>query len=121
MVLYIPSDAYYLSVSNAWSRLGGLFFLGNKYPEQDALNGSILNVVAVIKNVVASKAESEVGACFHNAQSGADKLLPLPLPPVRARTDARTKPSAKRSTQLRRVLACVYAVLIQNQITTNVP
>jgi hypothetical protein len=45
--------------------------LGNKPPEQDALNGSILNVTAVIKNVVASAAESEVGACFHNAQSGA--------------------------------------------------
>jgi hypothetical protein len=71
MVLHIHSDAYYLSVSNARSRLGGLFFLGNKSPEQDTLNGSILNVAAVIKNVVASAAESEVGACFHNAQSGA--------------------------------------------------
>jgi hypothetical protein len=71
MILHIHSDASYLSVSNAQSRLGGLFFLGNKSPEQDKLNGSILNVAAVIKNVVASAAESEVGACFHNAQSGA--------------------------------------------------
>jgi hypothetical protein len=31
-----------------------MFFLGNKSPEQDTLNGSILNVAAVIKNVVAS-------------------------------------------------------------------
>jgi hypothetical protein len=54
MVLYIHSDASYLSVSNARSRLGGLFFLGNKFPEQDTLNVSILNVAAVIKNVVAS-------------------------------------------------------------------
>jgi hypothetical protein len=53
MVLHIHSDASYLSVSNAQSRLGGLLFLGNKSPEQDALNGSILNVAAVIKNVVA--------------------------------------------------------------------
>jgi hypothetical protein len=50
-----------------------------------------------------------------------DKLLPLPQPPVRARTDVRTYPSAQRATQLRRVLARVYAVSIQNQITTNVP
>jgi hypothetical protein len=71
MVLHIHSDASYLSVSNAQSRLGGMLFLGNTSPEQDALNGSILNVAAVIKNVVASAAESEVGACFHNAQSGA--------------------------------------------------
>jgi hypothetical protein len=71
MILRIHSDVSYLSVSNARSRLGGLFFLGNKSPEQDTLSGSILNVAAVIKNVVASAAESEVGVCFHNAQRGA--------------------------------------------------
>jgi hypothetical protein len=60
MILHIHSDASYLSVSNAQSRLGGLFFLGNKSPEQDALNGSILNVATIIKNVVASAVESEV-------------------------------------------------------------
>jgi hypothetical protein len=48
------------------------------------------------------------------------KLLPLP-PPVRARTDARTNPSAQRATQLRSVLARVYAVSIQNQTTTTFP
>jgi hypothetical protein len=196
--------------------------LGNKYPEQDTLNGSILNVAFVIKNVVASASESEVGACFHNAQSGAPlrvtltelghtqpptplrtynstafgilnetikqkrskamdmryhwltdrvrqkqfdvywrpgrenlgdyhtkhhsaqhhknmrglilhqanspqalrgcvKLLPLPQPSLRARTDARTNPSAQRATQLRSVLERMYAVSRQNQITTNVP
>jgi hypothetical protein len=58
MILHIHSDASYLSVSNARSRLGGLFFLGNKPPKHDTLNGSILNVASVIKNVVASAAES---------------------------------------------------------------
>jgi hypothetical protein len=77
MVLHIHSDASYLLVSNARSRLGGLFLLGNKSPEQDTLNGSILNVAAVIKNVVASAAESEVGACFHNTQSGAPLRVTL--------------------------------------------
>jgi hypothetical protein len=71
MILHIHSDASYLSVSNARSHLGVLFFLGNKPPEHDNLNGSNLNVASVIKHVVASAAESEVGACFHNAQSGA--------------------------------------------------
>jgi hypothetical protein len=56
MILHIHSDASNLSVSNARSQLGGLFFLGNKPPAQDTLNGSILNVAAVIKNVVASAA-----------------------------------------------------------------
>jgi hypothetical protein len=71
MILHIHSDASYLSVSNAHSRLGGLFFCGDNPPHEDNLNGSILNVESVIKNVVASAAESEVGACFQNAQSGA--------------------------------------------------
>jgi hypothetical protein len=95
MILHIHSDASYLSVSNARSRLGGLFFLGNKSPEQDTLNGSILNVAAVIKNVVASAAESEVGACFHNAQSGAPLRVTLTelghtQPPTPLRTDNST-------------------------------
>jgi hypothetical protein len=68
---------------------------------------------------------------LHEANSlqvlrGGDKLLPLPHPPpVRARTGARTTPSAQRATQLRsvlaRVLARVYTVSIQNQITATVP
>jgi hypothetical protein len=49
-ILLIHSDASYLSVSNARSRLRGLFFLGNTPPSQEKLNGSILNVASVIKN-----------------------------------------------------------------------
>jgi hypothetical protein len=71
MILHIHINASYLSVSNAHNRLGGLFFCGSKYPQNDNLNGSILNVASVIKNVVASAAKSEEGACFQNAQSGA--------------------------------------------------
>jgi hypothetical protein len=77
MILHIHSDASYLSVSNSRSRLGGLFFCGDKFPQEDNLNGSILNVASVIKNVVASTAESEVGACFQNAQSGAPLRVTL--------------------------------------------
>jgi hypothetical protein len=77
MILHIHSDASYLSVSHARSRLGGLFFLGNKNPEQDTLNGSIINVASVIKDVVASTAESEAGACFLNAQSVAPLRVTL--------------------------------------------
>jgi hypothetical protein len=57
MILHIHSDASYISVSNTRSRLGGLFFCGDKSPLQDTPNGSILNVASVIKNVVASAAE----------------------------------------------------------------
>jgi hypothetical protein len=48
------------------------------------------------------------------------KLLPLPQPPLRARTDARANPNAQRATQLRSVLARMYTVARQNQITTTV-
>jgi hypothetical protein len=63
---------------------------------------------------------------LHEANSlqvlrGCVKLLPLPQPPVCARMDSRTNPSAQRATQLRSVLARVYDVSIQNQITTTVP
>jgi hypothetical protein len=64
MILHIHSDASYLSVSNARSRLGGLFLCGDKSPGPDTLNSSILNMASVIKNVVASAAESEVGRAF---------------------------------------------------------
>jgi hypothetical protein len=92
MILNIHSDASYLWVSNAQSRLGGLFFLGNKSPEQDTLKGSTLNVDSVIKNVVASASKSEVGACFHNAKRGAPLRVTLTelghtQPPTSLQTD----------------------------------
>jgi hypothetical protein len=90
MILHIHSDASYLSVSNARS-----LFPRKQIPKQETLNGSILNVAAVIKNVVASAAESEVGACFHNAQSGAPLRVTLTElgnthPPMPLRTDNST-------------------------------
>jgi hypothetical protein len=95
MILHIHIDASYFSVSNTRSRLGGLFFCGDKSPQQDNLNVSILNVASVINNVVASVAESEVGACFHNAQSGAPLRVTLAelghiQPPTPLRTDNST-------------------------------
>jgi hypothetical protein len=66
------------------------------------------------------------GFILHQANSlqvirGCVKLLPLPQPPLCARTDAWTNPSAQRATQLRSVLARVYYVSRQNQIATTVP
>jgi hypothetical protein len=71
------------------------FFLGNKSLEQDTLNGPILNVASVIKNVVAPAAKSGVGAYFHNTQSGAPLRITLTKlghtqPPMPLRTDNST-------------------------------
>jgi hypothetical protein len=60
-------------------------------------------------------------ANIHQVLRGCVNLLPLPQPPVCARTDARINPSAQRVTQLRSVLVRVYAVSIQNKINTTVP
>jgi hypothetical protein len=76
MILHIHSDALYLSFLNTRSPLGGIFFR-QQTPKQDNLNGSILNVASFIKDVVASTAESEVGECFHNANSVAPLRVTL--------------------------------------------
>jgi hypothetical protein len=94
MILDIHSDASYLSVSNSRSRLGGLLLCGEP-PQEDNLNGSILNVASVIKNVVASADESEVGVCFQKSQSRAPLRVTLAeldhiQPPTPLRTDNST-------------------------------
>jgi hypothetical protein len=56
MIVHIHSGLSYLSVFQTHSRLGGFFECGDKPPNADKLNGSILNAAAVINNVVASAA-----------------------------------------------------------------
>jgi hypothetical protein len=56
-----------------------------------------------------------------SAATAAVKLIPLSQPLLRARMDANKNPSAQRATQLRSVLARVYAISRQNQIITTVP
>ena len=69
MVLHIQSDASYLSVKNAKSRVGGHFYLGNtRDSEKPPTNGPLYIVCNILKNVVASAAEAELAALFHNAQ-----------------------------------------------------
>jgi hypothetical protein len=77
MIHHIHSESSYLLVSHAHSRFGGLFYCGDKPLNAEKLNFSILNSAAVIKNVVASAVESEVGACFQNSQSGAPLRVTL--------------------------------------------
>jgi hypothetical protein len=91
MILHIHSDASYLLVSTTRSRLGGLIYLGYNPPNEEKLNGSILNVASVIKNVVASAAESEVGTCFQNSQTAAPlRVMLIELGHKQAATPLRT-------------------------------
>ena len=75
MVLLLHSDAFYLSEPGARSRVGGNYFLSNNYTEptkpplmDSPLNGLIHTVSDILHNVMASAAEAEIGATFHNGQ-----------------------------------------------------
>ena len=76
MILYIDSDAAYLVLPKARSRIGGHFFLGKLPPPPPALpsihstNAPILTVCKRLRNVVSSAAEAETGAAFFNSSEG---------------------------------------------------
>ena len=94
MVLNVHSDASYLSENNARSRAGGHHFLSNA-SDHAPNNGAVLNISSIIKNVMSSAAEAELGALFLNSKTAvpARKTLeelghPQPRTPVQ--TDNKT-------------------------------
>jgi hypothetical protein len=72
MIMNIHSDASYFSKTKARSRACGHFFMGwmPKNGEPIKLNGALYVNTTILKFVVASAAEAEVGALFHNCQDG---------------------------------------------------
>ena len=72
MILNIHSDASYLSEPNARSRTCGYFFMGSmpQGGQPISLNGAFHVNTQIIKFVVASAAEAELGALFRNCQDG---------------------------------------------------
>ena len=79
MILNIHSDASYLSEPRARSRLAGYFFLGEvpKKGENIQMNGNIFVSCGILRIVVCSAAEAELGALFLNIKEG--KVLRLAL------------------------------------------
>ena len=76
MILHIDNDASYLSEPRARSRTGGLYFLSSlptdpkKSPNlPPPENGPIHTECRILKHVVESAAEAEVGGLFHNEQT----------------------------------------------------
>ena len=67
MVLAVQSNAGYLNKTKAHSRAGGYFYLSNNetFPPN---NGAILNIAQIIKAVMLSAAEAELGALFINTK-----------------------------------------------------
>jgi hypothetical protein len=72
MILHIHSDATYLSENEAKSRAWGFFYMGNNNKTDKKLtNGAILIISNILKHVMSSAAEAEIGAVFINAKEGA--------------------------------------------------
>jgi hypothetical protein len=96
MILYIHSDASYLSEREAKSRAGGLFYMGNSVNTANRLtNRAILIISTVLKHVMSSAAEAEIGAVFINAKeevvlSTTLEELGHPHPPTLLKTDNTT-------------------------------
>jgi len=79
MQLAIESDASYLSVSKARSRAAGFFYLTSNQglPTSGPYNGPIHVYCCVMKEVLSSAAEAELGALFHNAKEACPLQIAL--------------------------------------------
>ena len=73
MVLHVHSDASYLSEAQARSRAAAIFFLGNAFPDPAKpsmpLSNGVIHVLSkIMKNVMSSAAEAEIGSTFLSAK-----------------------------------------------------
>ncbi len=91
MILNTHSDASYLSEAKACSRACGHFFMGWMPTDGNPirLNGAFHVSTTILRFVVASAAEAELGALYHNCQTGiifcltlADMGHPQPKTPM---------------------------------------
>jgi hypothetical protein len=67
MILAVHSNAGYCNKKNSRSGAGGHFFLSNN-DEHPPNNGAILTIATIIKAVMSSAAEAELGALYLNAR-----------------------------------------------------
>ena len=99
MVLYVDSDASYLSLPKAQSRVGGHYYLINlshdpvKEPKTAPKpNGPDLTVCPILRHIMASAAEVEIAVIFKNGQEAMELrhiLINLghPQPPTSIKAD----------------------------------
>ena len=94
MVLAIHYDASYLSENNARSRAGGQHFLSHD-EENHPNNGAVFNLSTIIRNVISSASEAELGALFLNSKTEVPMCKTLedlghPQPRTPIQTDNKT-------------------------------
>ena len=71
MILYIDSDASYLSAPKARSRYAGYHYLSDKVSDPSIAprnNGALHVPCAIMREVLSSAAEAELGGCYNNAK-----------------------------------------------------
>ena len=102
MTLHADSDASYLSVTKARSRVGGHFYLSNASPQPNLAptqtptpNAPLHTVCGILRNVMLLAAEAEVRALFENGKEAVvlqTTLMELnhPQPPTPIKTDNST-------------------------------
>ena len=98
MILAIESDASYLSVIKARSRAAGYFFLTNATVSPTAPlkpNGAVHVLCHIMREVLSSAAEAELGALFHNGKEACPLRIALeemghPQPATPMATDNNT-------------------------------
>jgi hypothetical protein len=96
MILHIHSDALYLSENEAKSRAGGFLYMGiSNTTDKKLTNEAILIISKVLKHVMSSAPEAEIGAVFINANKGEVLRTTLeelghPQPPIPMETDNTT-------------------------------
>ena len=100
MILHGSSDVAYLVLPKARSRMAGYFYLSNKpapppIKPTPKVNGAVHVECKTIHHVVASAAEGETAAMFHNCQRAIPMRIALkemghPQPPTPMETDNAT-------------------------------
>ena len=99
MILHIDSDAAYLVLPGAKSRVAGYYYLSNLFNPRNVSNaipnGAIHVECKALRHVVTSAAEAETAALFHNAKTAIDirrtlEALNHPQPPTPIKTDNST-------------------------------
>ena len=97
MILNCDSDAAYLVVPQAKSRVAGFYHLSSEFAKNrpTPINGGVLVECKILRHVVASAAEAEVAGLFYNAQTVLHirrilQALNHPQPPTPMKTDNST-------------------------------
>ena len=106
MVINIDSDAAYLVLPKAHSRIAGYFRLLDK--TGNGTNAPIIVECKALRNIVSSAAEAETKGVFHNAKIGVNMsniLISMghPQPPTCIKTDNTTSESfVNKNMQMKR-------------------